>query len=192
VLIVASADAPAGDVAADLLAQAEHDPDAVCFLFTPSAPLVRKVLREVERQLEGLPTAKVARRSLGRNGRVVVFSSLADAFAAGLRFAAEHVQVMGESAARKGEALLPTAGALFLGTSTPTAFGDYVAGPNHVLPTGGAARSYSGLSLRDFVRWGRLVAMDARAAKRLAPAAAALARFEGLAAHEKSAARRRR
>ena len=192
VLIVASADAPAGDVAADLLAQAEHDPDAVCLLFTPSAPLVRKVLREVEKQLATLPTAKVARRALRRNGRAVVFGSLADAFAAGLRVAAEHVQVMGTAAAKNGERLLPTAGALFLGSSTPTTFGDYVAGPNHVLPTGGAARSFSGLSLRDFVRWGRLVEMDARAARRLAPAAAALARFEGLAAHERSAGRRKR
>jgi histidinol dehydrogenase len=192
VLIVASADASAGDVAADLLAQAEHDPDAVCLLFTTSARLVRKVLREVERQLAGLPTARTARRSLARNGRAVVFGSLADAVAAGLRVAAEHVQVMGKAAAKDGERLLPTAGALFLGSSTPTAFGDYVAGPNHVLPTGGAARSFSGLSLRDFVRWGRLVEMDARAAGRLAKSAAALARFEGLAAHERSAARRRR
>ncbi len=192
VLIVASADAPAGHVASDLLAQAEHDPDAVCLLFTPSARLARTVVREVEKQLATLPTAKVARRALRRNGRAVVFGSLADAFAAGLRVAAEHVQVMGETAARRGESLLPTAGALFLGSSTPTAFGDYVAGPNHVLPTGGAARSFSGLSVRDFVRWGRLVEMDARAAKRLGPAAAALARFEGLAAHERSIARRLR
>jgi histidinol dehydrogenase len=192
VLIVASADAPAGDVAADLLAQAEHDPDAVSLLFTPSPPLVRRVLAEIEKQLGGLSTAKTARRALAKAGRIVVFGSLEEAFAAGLRVAAEHVEVMGRAAARRGGELLPTAGALFVGSSTPTAFGDYVAGPNHVLPTGGAARSFSGLSLRDFFRWGRSVEMDARAARRLGPAAAALARFEGLAAHERSVARRLR
>ena len=190
VLVVASADAPAGAVAADLLAQAEHDPDAVCLFFTTSALLVRKVLGEVERQMVGLPTAKTARRALARNGRAVLFRSLDDAVAAGLDVAAEHIQVMGTSAAKLATRLLPTAGALFIGSTTPTAFGDYVAGPNHVLPTGGAARSFSGLSVRDFVRWGRSVEVGARAAKRLGPAAAVLARFEGLAAHERAIRRR--
>ena len=104
--------------------------------------------------------------------------------------AAEHVQVMGRSAEKLASGLLPTAGALFVGASTPTAFGDYVAGPNHVLPTGGAARSFSGLSVRDFFRWGRSVSMPPKAVRRLAPAAAVLARYEGLVAHERSAARR--
>jgi histidinol dehydrogenase len=190
VLIVASGDAPAALVAADLLAQAEHDLDAVCLLFTTSSALARRVAEEVEAQLAALPTRKTARRSLARSGRIVLFGSLDGALAAGREIAAEHVQVIGKSAEKLGSRLLPTAGALFIGPATPTAFGDYVAGPNHVLPTGGAARSFSGLSVRDFYRWGRSVAVGGGAARRLGPAAAALARFEGLVAHERSIVRR--
>ena len=83
-----------------------------------------------------------------------------------------------------------TAGAVFLGAYAPVPVGDYLAGPNHVLPTGGAARSFSGLSVRDFVRWGRTVRFTGEAARRLAPPAAALARFEGLEAHARSLDRR--
>ena len=95
-----------------------------------------------------------------------------------------------KSAERFATSLLPTAGALFIGSSTPTALGDYLAGPNHVLPTGGAARSFSGLSVRDFLRWGRSVKVPESAARRLAPPAAVLARFEGLAAHAAALDRR--
>ena len=97
---------------------------------------------------------------------------------------------MGKSAEGFSKKLLPTAGALFIGASTPTALGDYVAGPNHVLPTGGAARSFSGLSVRDFLRRGRSVKVPGGAARRLAPSAAVLARFEGLAAHAAALERR--
>ena len=99
---------------------------------------------------------------------------------------------MGTGAERFASSLLPTAGALFIGSSTPTALGDYVAGPNHVLPTGGAARGYSGLSTRDFFRWGRSVKAPAAAARRLARSGAVLARFEGLAAHAAALGRRAR
>ena len=194
VLIVASADARADLVAADLLAQAEHDPDACCLLFTDSVRLAAAVTSEVAAQLllfEEKAARKVLRAAL-RRGRVVIFPGMARAVAAGAAVAAEHVQVMGTSAERHASKLLPTAGALFVGSSTPTAFGDYVAGPNHILPTGGSARSFSGLSVRDFFRWGRSVSMSPRAVRRLAPAAAAFARFEGLVAHERSAARRLR
>ena len=97
---------------------------------------------------------------------------------------------MGRSSERLAPLLLPTAGTLFIGSSTPTALGDYVLGPNHVLPTGGAARSFSGLSVRDFLRWGRSVSVPAKAARRLAPQAAVLARFEGLVAHARALDRR--
>jgi len=192
VLIVASAGARADLVAADLLAQAEHDPDAVCLLFTDSARLAAAVPSQLAAQLarfEERSARKVMRIALGR-GRIVLFPGIARAVAAAAAAAAEHVQVMGREAEKHASRLLPTAGALFVGASTPTAFGDYVAGPNHVLPTGGAARSFSGLSVRDFFRWGRSVSAAPEAARRLARAAAVLARFEGLVAHERSAARR--
>ena len=133
-----------------------------------------------------------ARASLLRRGRIFTFKEISRAVSAASQFAAEHVQVMGRSAERLAPSLLPTAGALFIGSSTPTALGDYVLGPNHVLPTGGAARSFSGLSVRDFLRWGRSVSAPAKAARRLAPQAAVLARFEGLVAHAGALDRRAR
>jgi len=99
---------------------------------------------------------------------------------------------MGSAASRFAADLLPTAGALFIGSATPTALGDYIAGPNHVLPTGGAARACSGLSTRDFFRWGRSVSAAPGAARALAPSAGVLARFEGLVAHAGALERRAR
>jgi histidinol dehydrogenase len=183
-------------VAADLLAQAEHDPDAVCLLFTDSKALGADVRASVSRQWRSLDlvsskgNADTARASLLRRGRIFTFKEISTAVSAGSQVAAEHVQVMGRRAERLSSSLLPTAGALFIGPSTPTALGDYVLGPNHVLPTGGAARSFSGLSVRDFLRWGRSVAAPAKGARHLAPEAAVLARFEGLAAHASALDRR--
>ncbi len=188
-LVVASGDAPAGFVAADLLAQAEHDPDALCLLFTSSRRLARAVSAEAASQLrefDGRPASRVIREALRRRGRIFVFGAVGGAVQAAADVAAEHVQVMGKAAEKLAERLLPTAGALFVGARAGTAFGDYVAGPNHVLPTGGAARSFSGLSVRDFFRWGRGLSMSPSAIGRLGGAAATLARFEGLAAHERS------
>jgi histidinol dehydrogenase len=188
-LVVASRDAPAALVAADLLAQAEHDPDALCLLFTSSERLARAVRSEASaqlRDLDGGPASRVIREAFRRRGRIVVFADIGRAVFAAAAVAAEHVEVMGKAAEKLGERLLPTAGALFLGARAGTAFGDYVAGPNHVLPTGGAARSFSGLSARDFFRWGRGLSMSPSAVRRLGGAAATLARFEGLAAHERS------
>ncbi len=189
VLIVASADADPDLVAADLLAQAEHDPEAVCLLFSDSKAFAAEVRVSLSSQCQTLDSvsskgnAATARASLLRRGRIFTFKEISSAVSAGSKVAAEHVQVMGRRSERLAPLLLPTAGALFIGSSTPTALGDYVLGPNHVLPTGGAARSFSGLSVRDFLRWGRSAAAPATAARRLAPDAAALARFEGLAAH---------
>ena len=149
-------------IAADLLAQAEHDPDAVCLLFTDRRELADAAAAEVARQLEGLPTAATARASLAANGFALVFPSLDAAAKEGVAFAAEHVELMGRAAERYAARFAATSGAVFVGSDTPTAFGDYLAGPNHVLPTGGAARSFSGLSVRDFLRWGRSVDGPAR------------------------------
>jgi len=193
VLIVASGDAEPSLVAADLLAQAEHDPDATCLLLTDSRHLALAVRVEVEQQIgrfEENASSKVIRAALSRGGRIFLFKEISLAVEVGSQIAAEHVQVMGRRAERLAPALLPTAGALFIGSSTPTAFGDYLAGPNHVLPTGGAARSFSGLSVRDFLRWGRSTKVPGSAARMLAPPAADLARFEGLMAHAAALERR--
>jgi histidinol dehydrogenase len=186
VLILASGGADPARIAADLLAQAEHDPDAVCLLFTDRRDLASAAAAEVARQLEGLPTAATARAALEANGLTLVFPSLQAAAQEGVDFAAEHVELMGRAAESYAPRFTATSGAVFIGGDTPTAFGDYLAGPNHVLPTGGAARSFSGLSVRDFLRWGRSVSVPAAAARRLGPPAATLARFEGLEAHARS------
>ena len=186
VLILASGGADPARIAADLLAQAEHDPDAVCLLFTDRRDLASAAAAEVARQLAGLPTAATARAALEANGLALVFPSLPAAAKEGVDFAAEHVELMGRAAQRYAPRFTATSGAVFVGSDTPTAFGDYLAGPNHVLPTGGAARSFSGLSVRDFLRWGRSVSVPAAAARRLGPPAATLARFEGLEAHARS------
>jgi len=186
VLILATRGAEPARVAADLLAQAEHDPDAVCLLFTDRRDLAEATAKEVARQLEGLPTAATAKASLAANGFALVFPKLEEAANAGIPLAAEHVELMGRAAEAYAARFAASSGAVFVGSATPTAFGDYLAGPNHVLPTGGAARSFSGLSVRDFVRWGRSVSVPPAAARRLGPAAATLARFEGLEAHARS------
>jgi histidinol dehydrogenase len=193
VAIVASKGADPALVAADLLAQAEHDPDAKCLLFTDSRRLATAVQDAVALQLETFEetgSSKVMRAALRRGGRVFLFKEISRAVSFASAFAAEHVQVFGKAAERLSPRLLPTAGALFIGASTPTALGDYVLGPNHVLPTGGAARSFSGLSVRDFLRWGRSVSAPPKAARRLAREAAVLARFEGLVAHASALDRR--
>lgn len=195
VAILASADADPALVAADLLAQAEHDPDAKCLLFTNSARLAARVCAEALSQLDSLEeksSSKVTRAAIRRGGRIFIFKGISRAASACAAVAAEHVQVMGERAEAFAPSLLATAGALFIGSATPTALGDYVAGPNHVLPTGGAARGYSGLSTRDFFRWGRSVSAPPAAARKLARPAAVLARFEGLVAHAAALGRRSR
>jgi histidinol dehydrogenase len=186
VLILAAAGADPARIAADLLAQAEHDPDAVCLLFTDRRDLAEAAAAEVARQLEGLPTAGTARASLAANGFALVYPVLDAAAKEGIALAAEHVELRGRAAERHAAGFAATSGAVFVGTDTPTAFGDYLAGPNHVLPTGGAARSFSGLSVRDFLRWGRTVSVPPAAARKLGPSAATLARFEGLEAHARS------
>lgn len=185
VLVLASAGAEPNRIAADLLAQAEHDPFALCYLLTDSAELAEKTRAEVLRQVESLSTRETAQEALIR-GRALVFPSLGEAAAVTREVAPEHLQLMGAAAERLAERLAATAGAVFVGNDTPTAFGDYLAGPNHVLPTGGAAKSFSGLSTRDFYRWGRTVSMSRPAARKLSRPAATLARFEGLDAHARA------
>ncbi|MYA06873.1 MAG: histidinol dehydrogenase [Holophagales bacterium] len=190
VVIVATAGAPAECVAADLLAQAEHDPLAVAVLVTDSAELAESVGREVDSRLADLPTAETAVAALERYGVAFVVADLDEAIALAERIAPEHLQLMGEAAEeRAGE--VRNAGAVFVGASSPVVFGDYVAGPSHVLPTGGSARFASGLGTEDFLRRSHTVRFSAEAAAAWAGAAETLATTEGLSAHAAAAALRR-
>jgi len=178
-----------GDVAADLLAQAEHDPRAAAVLITADAKLAKKVAREVEAQLAGLATAATARASLAAFGVALVVLAMEDAAALADRIAPEHLQLVGAAA----EALagrIANAGAVFLGPSTPEVFGDYIAGPSHVLPTCGSARFASALGVEDFLRRSHRVRFSRTAAAHRAAAAAILADAEGLPAHAAAARRR--
>jgi len=189
VLIVADARARADWIAADLLSQAEHDPLAAAILVTPSAALAERVARALETQLGALSRQSIARRALARYGTAFVTPTLADAMELANRLAPEHLEL----AVRNPERWLPSirhAGAIFLGDHAPEPFGDYLAGPNHVLPTGGSARFSSPLGVYDFVKRSSIIGATPRTLAKLGPAVARLARVEGLDAHARAIERR--
>ena len=172
-------------IAADLLSQAEHDPLAQSILITDDAGFAQQVADRLDVQCAQLATEKSARASWETHGTVIVVDDLAEAPALANRLAAEHVEL----AVEDPEALfarLHHAGSVFLGRHTPEAVGDYVAGPNHVLPTGRRARFASGLSVLDFMKRTSFISLDAGALAAIGPAAIELARAEGLPAHAKS------
>jgi histidinol dehydrogenase len=176
-------------LAADLLAQAEHDPEAVAVLLTPDPRLAREVASEIDRQLPELSTAPTARAALARRGAALVVTDLEAALALAQRIAPEHLQLLGPGAEALAERIT-AAGAVFVGAATGVVFGDYVAGPSHVLPTCGTARFASALGVEDFLRRSHRVRFTPAAAARRAAAAATLAEAEGLPAHAEAARRR--
>jgi histidinol dehydrogenase len=186
VLIIADDDAPAAWIAADLLAQAEHDREARAILVTTSARLVAAVDVELGRQLATLPRHEIARHALTHHGAAVVVADVAAAVAFANRYAPEHLELQ-LADAREVASRLTTAGAIFIGKFSSEAAGDYLAGANHVLPTGGAARYASPLGVHDFRKRTSLIEYDARAAAAHAADIAALAGCEGLDAHGRSA-----
>jgi histidinol dehydrogenase len=189
VVIVAAAGADPALLAADLVAQAEHDPRASAILLTPELELARQVASEVGRQLAGLATAETARAALAGRGAALVVGDLAEALAIVERLAPEHVQLVGAGAeALAGE--VRNAGAVFVGASSPEVLGDYIAGPSHVLPTCGSARFASALGVEDFLRRSHRLHFSPEAAARRAAAVAVLAEAEGLPAHAAAARRR--
>ena len=189
VVIVADSSADPADLAADLLAQAEHDPKAAAVLITTDAALAKQVSREVERQLGSLSTAETARASLAAFGAALVAGTLDEAAHLADRIAPEHLQLVGPEAEAIAERI-HAAGAVFLGPQTPEVFGDYIAGPSHVLPTCGSARFASSLGVEDFLRRSHRIRFTPAAAARHAAAAAVLADAEGLPAHAAAARRR--
>jgi histidinol dehydrogenase len=178
IVIVSSRGNPAW-IAADLIAQAEHDPDARAILLTPSRQLARRVRESCLRQL---PADGPARSALQHNGALVVTRTLAQAVAICERIAPEHAVCDDDDVAAR----LRSAGTVFVGDASAQALGDYVTGSNHVLPTDGGARARGGLSAADFVRAWTVQRVTPRGLRTIGPAAVALARTEGLAGHAAS------
>jgi histidinol dehydrogenase len=187
VLVVADADNNADWIAADLLAQAEHDTAAQAILITDDRRLADAVDLSVERQLDRLPRADTARASWRDFGAIIEVRELRDSVGLIDRIAPEHLEL----AVAEPEELLGrirNAGAIFLGSHTPEVIGDYVAGSNHVLPTARWARFSSGLSVLDFMKRTSLLRLSADSLRQLGPAAIALAEAEGFDAHARSIA----
>lgn len=185
ILVIADAKNNPQWIAADLLSQAEHDEAAQSILITDDAAFADAVIEQVEAEIALLPKAKIARASWDRYGTVIVVGSLEEAPALADRIAAEHIEI----ATDDPEALFAQirhAGSAFLGRMTPEAIGDYVAGPNHVLPTGRRARFSSGLSVLDFMKRTSFIAVGEAALGAVGPAAIELANAEGLTAHARS------
>lgn len=172
-------------IAADLLSQAEHDPTSQSILLTDDAAFADAVEQAVERRLVGLATGTTARASWEANGAILLLASLDEAPPLIDRLAPEHLE-LAVDAPEVLFARVRHAGSVFLGRHTPEAVGDYVGGPNHVLPTGRRARFASGLSVLDFMKRTSFLACDAGALARIGPAALALAKAEGLPAHAAS------
>ncbi len=189
ILVVADKDNNPDWIAADLLSQAEHDVSSQSILITDDEEFATRVEAAVERALALLPRKEIAAASWSAHGGVILVDRLADAAALVDRIAPEHLEI----ATAEPDTLLKRvkhAGAIFLGRNTPEAMGDYIAGPNHVLPTARTARFSSGLSVLDFVKRTSLLACEASTLARIGPDAIALAEAEGLDGHARSIAAR--
>ncbi|MCP5521264.1 MAG: histidinol dehydrogenase [Verrucomicrobiales bacterium] len=187
-LVLADDSANPAFVAADLLAQAEHGSGHErVWLVTPSARLLRSVEREVNRQLPERTRREFIETALGNSGWLIQVKSLAEGVQLANRLAPEHCEILTRNPAKLSEGIV-TAGAIFLGPWSPTVLGDYVAGPSHTLPTGGAGRSFAGLTSDQFQRRTSVVEYSREALRKSVPAVAAFAGFEGLEAHGRSAA----
>ncbi len=172
-------------IAADLLSQAEHDPNAQSILITDDAAYAAQVSDRIDVQSAMLETKKVAQQSWADHGVIIVVDDLMQSVELANALAAEHVELAVEDPRPLFDGIRH-AGSIFIGRHAPEAVGDYVAGPNHVLPTGRRARFASGLSVLDFMKRSSFIELDENALKAVGPAAAALAHAEGLPAHAKS------
>jgi histidinol dehydrogenase len=189
VLVIADASANPDHVAADLLAQAEHDPLAAAILLTTSEELARAIPAAIEQQLEGHPRAAITRQALNDWGLIVVCSDLDEAAQLSDRFAPEHLELQVEQPEPLAEQI-QQAGAIFMGAWTPEAVGDYLAGPNHTLPTSGTARFAGALCVETFMRHTSLIQFNRQALEATGAAVGTLADSEGLHSHAESVRRR--
>ena len=189
VLIIADETANPKYCTADLLAQAEHDPRASAILITTSRQLADEVNQEVERQLESLPRQAIAAESLETRGMIAVVSGMDEAIELANLYAPEHLCLMGDRAASYVDKI-SNAGCIVAGNKSTVVLGDYVAGPSHVLPTGGTARFSSPLNVGDFIKLINLVTVDEASLKQLVQAASTMARAEGFEAHARAVEKR--
>jgi histidinol dehydrogenase len=191
IMIICDGKADPAVIAADLLSQAEHDELASSILLTPDAGFAGEVAGEVKVQLKALPRREIAERAIADYGLIILIRDLDEALEIVNRFAPEHLELMvpnPKRALRK----VKNAGAVFLGPNTPEVLGDYLAGPNHILPTGGTARFSSPLGVYDFVKRTSVIFFSAGALRKHGPGAEAFARLEGLEAHGRAIAKRLR
>ena len=185
VLVIADESADPAYIAADLMAQAEHDPRAAAILITVSKEIADAVDAEIERQIKLLPRAEVIRQSLESYGSAIVADSVSEAIEISNEIAPEHLELaVNDPFARLGE--VENAGSVFLGANTPEPLGDYFAGPNHVLPTNGTARFSSGLNVQSFVKRSTYLCYDRNSLLASADDVVRFARAEGLDAHANS------
>jgi histidinol dehydrogenase len=183
--ILADESANPSYMAIDMLSQAEHDEMASSILITTSQKLADEVAKEIENWLVKLPRQKIARKSIEERGAIIVAQSMEEAIKLMNQIAPEHLEV----ATNNPFELLPFikhAGAIFLGHNTPEAIGDYVAGPNHTLPTGGTAKFYSPLGVENFMKKSSIISFSSKAINEIGEACARIANTEGLTAHEQS------
>jgi histidinol dehydrogenase len=185
VLVIADDTGNADWIAADLLAQAEHDASAQSILITDSVRLAADVEKAVEAQLKTLPRAVIAGKSWADFGAIIMVKTLADAIPLADAIAAEHLEIMTDDPDALA-AKIRNAGAVFLGPHTPEAIGDYVGGSNHVLPTARSARFSSGLGVADFMKRTSILKCGPDQLRALGPAAMTLGKAEGLDAHSRS------
>lgn len=188
-LLVADDSADPVLAAADMLAQAEHDPMATAILLTPSPALAQAVLAELPGQLAELERAEIARQSLAANGLIVVTPDVRTAIELANAYAPEHLCLL-LSDPWSAVPLVRNAGGIFVGEDSPEAIGDYAAGPSHVMPTGGTARFSSPINVAEFTKVISVAALNRDALRRLGPATARFARAEGLTAHARAVERR--
>lgn len=189
VLIIADETADPGYCAADILAQAEHDPLASAILITDSLRLANEVSQEVERQFSGLPRWAVVQESLADRGIIAVVADMDEALELANLYAPEHLCLLMDKADFYIDKIT-NAGCIFTGNKATVVLGDYVAGPSHALPTGGTARFSSPLSVNDFIKFIDVVTVDEASLKELGPAAVTIARAEGLEAHARAVEKR--
>lgn len=189
VLIVADASADSRYVAADMLAQAEHDPQALALVVTTDDSLPAQIVNELERQLPELEREEIARQALTSKGRIIVVDTLEEAIELANQIAIEHLELMIDNPWQQVP-FIRHAGAIFLGAYTPEAAGDYLAGPNHVLPTMGTARFASALGVETFLKKSSIISYSQKGLEGDAEHIQALARLEGLTAHAASVGKR--
>ncbi len=184
-VIVADETADAAICAVDLIAQAEHDELAAPIFITNSMPLAEQVVAEVEDRLVSLPRGAVAAASLNGRGGAVIAASMEEAVRLASEYAPEHLCILAQDA-RRLAGLVKNAGGVFIGEGSPEAIGDYTAGPSHVMPTGGAARFASPLSVQDFLKFSTVIDLADDSVFELGPAGAIIARAEGLVGHARA------